>query len=113
MGAKFVTVDESNIVQEVYDDDNNNVPDGALPITDSEMATLGGEYIFSDFEMVGGALQLTANADENVKNRKIDTFSSEMFNTFMEVIVDELNSIRGGNPTTMADLKASMRAKLP
>ena len=113
MGQKHVTVDASNIVQEVFDEDNNNVPNGALPITDSEMGMFTDDYIFSDFEMVGGALSLRADANNNLKERKINNFSPEMFNAFTAVIVDELNSIRGGNPTTVADLKASMKAKLP
>jgi len=112
MGQKYVTVD-NNIVQEVFNEDNNNVPDGALPITDIEMRMFNGVYVFSDFEMIGGKLQLTANADENVKDRKINTFSPEIFNLFMEVITEELNSIRSGNPRTVADIRASMKAKLP
>jgi len=113
MGQKHVTIDSNNIVREVYDEDNNNVPDGALPITDSEMAMFNNDYIFSDFEMVNDKLQLITNAADNVKERKVNAFSPETFELFMEVIVDELNSIRGGNPTNVADLKASMKAKLP
>jgi len=113
MGQKYVTVDVSNIVQEVFDEDNNNVPNDALPITDIEMGMFGGDYIFSDFEIIDGLLELTTNADENVKDRKITAFTPETFNLFMEVITDELNAIRGGNPRTVADIRASMRAKLP
>jgi len=36
----FVTVDEDGVVQEPFDDANNNVPDGALPITDAEFKQL-------------------------------------------------------------------------
>jgi len=113
MGQKRVTTGSNNIVQEVFDDDNNNVPGDALPITDIEMGMFNGDYIFSDFEIIDGLLELTANADENVKDRKINTFSKETFDLFMEVMTDELNSIRGGNPRTVADIRASMKAKLP
>jgi len=115
MGQKHVTVDNNSIVQEVYDEDNNNVPDGALPITDIEFNMFNSHYRFSDFEIIGGELQLTANANDNVKIRVIDSFTPIMFKAFAEIIMDELNILRandGLNPRTMQQLKTAMKNKL-
>jgi len=115
MGQKYVIVDGNNIVQEVFDEDNNNVPNGALPITDSEMTMFGSRYTFSDFEVVGGSLQITADADDNVKTRIINGFDIKMLKAFAEIIMDELNILRdqhGLAPRTMAQLKTAMKNKL-
>lgn len=117
MGQKHVTIDGENIIQEVYDEDNNNVPSGALPITDVEFAMFNSPYYnFSDFEIVSGSLALIAEADDNVKTRVIDRFDSPaMLKAFAEIIMDELNILRVANglsERTMAQLKTAMKNKL-
>jgi len=115
MGKKHVTVD-NNIVQEVYDEDNNNVPKGALPITDVEMSLISQRAVsFSDFEMINGVLNLRAEAADNMKTRVIEGFDIVMFKAFAEIIMDELNILRANDglpPRTMAQLKTAMKNKL-
>ena len=116
MGKKFVTVDGNNIVQEAFDEDNTNVPNDALPITEQDMALISEPHLtFSDLKMVGGVLQLTDNAADNIKDRIIDSSSPEMIKAFAEIIMDELNALRSqhGLPDrTMAQLKTAMKNKL-
>ena len=53
MGKKFVTLDQNNIVQEVFDEVNKNVPLVAQEITDSEFkALIDTDRTFEDFEFV-------------------------------------------------------------
>lgn len=113
---KYVTVN-GNIVQEVFDDDNNNVPDDAVTITDEEFSMFNDpRYGFSDFEIVGGTLSLLTEADNNAKTRAIEKFNSpEILRAFAEIIVDELNTLRANDglpPRTMAQLKTAMKTKL-
>jgi len=115
MGQKHVTVD-NNIVQEVFDEDNGNVPDGALPITDIEFSMFNDpHYNFGDYGIAGSTLQLATNADDNKKTRIIESFTPEMFRAFAEIIMDELNILRAANglpDRTMAQLKTAMKNKL-
>ena len=117
MGKKFVTVDESNIIQEVFDEDNKNVPDGALSITDIEFSMFNDPiYSFADFRMTNGALLLRPEATDNIKDRIVDSFTPEMFDTFMEMLTDELNILRTANGLpnkTIAQRKIEMKNKLP
>ena len=116
MGQKYVTVD-GNIVQEAFDEDNNNVPVDAVTITDVEFAMFNNpRYNFGDFEIVNGSLALIAEADDNMKARIIDGFDSpKMLKAFAEIVMDELNILRAGaglDPRTMAQLKTARKNKL-
>jgi len=115
--AYFVTVNEGNIVQAPYDDINNNVPVGALPITDAEFKQLSlPDNQFDDFRIVGNTLQLRAEAVNNRKDRIVDAFQvAPEMKAFIEYILDELNILRGEQalpPRTMVQLKNSMKTKL-
>lgn len=117
MGKKFVTIDENNIVQEPFDDVNKNVPDGAIEITDVEFKALHNrDNVFSDFEMVGGVLQLLTGADDNRKTRKINNLiSNPAFKAFAELMLDEINIVRGEaglSLKTMTQFKTAMKDKL-
>ena len=118
MGNKFVTVDGSNLVEEAFDEDNDNVPAGALPITDIEFDFIRANTgrPFSDFEIVAGSVQLVANIDDVVKTRKINTLvSNPAFRAFAELMIDELNILRTRETLpdrTMAQFKTAMKAKL-
>jgi len=116
MGQKHVTVDGNNIVQEVFDEDNNNVPVDALPITDSEMYLLSQrEVSFADFRMIAGVLTIRPEAADNRKQRTVEGFNPEMMKAFSEIIMDELNILRAANglpDRTMAQLKTAMKNKL-
>ena len=116
MGNKFVTIDQNNIVEEPYDEDNNNVPEGAVSITDVEFEVLRNRGCPADFEIVDGALQLIAEADDNQKARVIDTMNTgRAMKAFVELMIDELNILRNEHvlaDRTMAQFKTAMKAKL-
>ena len=115
MGKKHVVIN-NGFVDGVFDEDNNNVPDGSFPITANEFLLIRGKkYSFSDFEMVGGALQVRTEAEDNRKSKVVDGFSIDMFKAFAELIMDELNTLRAEHslpPRTMAQLKTAMKNKL-
>ena len=117
MSQKFVTIDNNNIVQEVFDEANENVPDGAIKITDVELQALRNrDRMFSDFEIIGGVLQLVSGADDNRKTRLIDQLNSPLvIKAFMELMLDEINTLRaksGLPPRTMTQFKTAMKNKL-
>jgi len=116
MGKKYITVNASNIIQETFDDDNNNVPDDAIAISDADFSMFNDpHYNFGDYEIAGGTVQLATNADDNKKTRIIESFTPEMFKSFAEIIMDELNILRAANglsERTMAQLKTAMKNKL-
>jgi hypothetical protein len=96
MGTIFVTLDENKTILEPYDSDNNNVPDGAVQITEDEFKDLSNaNYVFSDFEIIANKVKLKANALDNRKTRDIEKIQS---NSQMKYIIDillmELNEIR-------------------
>ena len=115
MGQKFVTTDGNDIVQEVFDKDNKNVPAGASQITEAEFLLLHGveDRVFSDFKMVGGSLEVLPEASDNVKIRKIEGLhKNPAMKAFVELIIDELNILRtqhGLPDRTMAQFKTAMK----
>ena len=116
MGQKHVTVNNINIVQEIYDTDNGNVPNGALPITDAEMVLISqGDVAFSDFMMVAGALTARPEAANNRKQRTIEGFNPEMMKAFVGLLIDEINILRATQSLpdrTLAQFQTAMKNKL-
>lgn len=117
MGQKFVNTDQNGKVLEVFDAINSNVPADSDMITDAEFALLHApDRLFSDYEVVGGKLQLLATAVTDSKVREIDQhLADQNMKAFIEVIIEELNTLRVAAslaPITLADFKTAMATKL-
>ncbi len=112
----FVTIGGSNLVREVFDSENNNVPGGATPITDAEFHSLSHDgYVFSDYRIIGGALQLTVGASQRLNDRTINNFGPQMVGAFLDLFVAEINILRGEHHLplrTVDELKDEMADSL-
>lgn len=69
----YVTIDANSVVQEAFSDDNSNVPDGALPITDIEFKQLSQGFVL--FKHDGNSLAI--NAEEEERRLKIQLVAIE------------------------------------
>jgi len=92
MGQKFITIDGNNVVLEPYDEDNNNVPAEALPITEDEFRRLS--IGFDMFQYVGG--KLISNDSTKLirdKNILIDIAREDIVETLISPERARINSM--------------------
>lgn len=116
MGQKYVVTGVGNRVEEVFDEDNGNVPEGATPITEQEFNDLFiEERAFTDFTVSNGSLVLDPNHYDNRLDRVFDSYDKEVLRAALEVVRDEINNLRSYHSlpqVTLSQFRSAVKAKM-